>query len=243
MVGPLPAAAAHRHHAAQIACGLDGPIAVRSPEDGERSGDLILIPPDHVHDHGAFGAAAVLFLDPESAEWRRFADGRAAGLALLAFRPALRGLARGAGRGRADAARSFCDAIVGPSDGAPGGDDAVVRQVCELVRRGLDRRVTLAALADAVHRSPSRLAHRVRDALGLPLRRYVLWCRLRAAADAALRGASWTAAAQAGGFADSAHLSRTFRAHFGIAPSLLLARERFEVTFIEPSVAVAAEPR
>jgi len=35
------------------------------------------------------------------------------------------------------------------------------------------------------------------------------------------------------GFADSAHLSRTFRAMFGVAPSLLFKRGQAGVTFCE----------
>jgi AraC-like DNA-binding protein len=37
-----------------------------------------------------------------------------------------------------------------------------------------------------------------------------------------MAGSSWTEAAQQAGFADSAHLSRTCRRMFGIAPSMLL---------------------
>jgi AraC-like DNA-binding protein len=99
--------------------------------------------------------------------------------------------------------------------------------------RSLDGRITLAALARAVHLSPSRMAHRFREATGVPVRRYVLWCRLRAAADAAMRGASLTDAAHFAGFADSAHLSRTFRAMLGIAPSLLFKPGRTTVNFCE----------
>ena len=99
----------------------------------------------------------------------------------------------------------------------------------------LDGPITLAALAKVVGRSPSRLAHRFSETLGLPLRRYVLWCRLRAAAEAAMRGASLTDAAHAAGFADSAHLSRTFRTTFGIAPSFLFERGRLTVVFCDAS--------
>ncbi len=46
--------------------------------------------------------------------------------------------------------------------------------------------------------------------------------RLRAAMDAARGGANPTEAAHAAGFADGAHLTRTFRAMFGITPSRAL---------------------
>jgi AraC-like DNA-binding protein len=109
----------------------------------------------------------------------------------------------------------------------------VVSHACTLIRGSLDGQITLAALAKAVCLSSSRLAHRFREATGVPLRRYVLWCRLRAAAEAAMRGSNLTEAAHLAGFADSAHLSRTFRAMFGVTPSLLFKRGRASVTFCE----------
>jgi AraC-like DNA-binding protein len=114
----------------------------------------------------------------------------------------------------------------------------LVSQACEHIRRRLNRRITLAELAKAVHRSPSRLAHRFREATGVPLRRFILWRRLRAAAEIAMQGSSLTEAAHAAGFADSAHLSRTFRSMFGIAPSSLFRRGQLEVTFLETAVGI-----
>lgn len=48
-----------------------------------------------------------------------------------------------------------------------------------------------------------------------------------------MRGSSLTEAAHVAGFADSAHLSRTFRSMFGIAPSFMFERSRLSVTFYE----------
>jgi AraC-like DNA-binding protein len=56
---------------------------------------------------------------------------------------------------------------------------------------------------------------------GLPFRTYVLWLRLIRAADAHAGGLSLTEAAQDAGFADSAHLSRTFKRMFGIPAAAL----------------------
>ena len=51
-----------------------------------------------------------------------------------------------------------------------------------------------------------------------------------------MRGASLTEAAHLAGFADSAHLSRTFRAMFGVAPSLLFKSGHANVTFCETAM-------
>ena len=69
--------------------------------------------------------------------------------------------------------------------------------------------------------SVGRFAHLFRDNTGVPLRRYLLWLRLVEAIRLMASAASLTDVAHGVGFADSAHLTRTFRRMFGIAPSAL----------------------
>ncbi|KAA1249354.1 AraC family transcriptional regulator [Mycobacterium simiae] len=76
-------------------------------------------------------------------------------------------------------------------------------------------------LAARVGLSAGRLTHLFSAQIGLPLRRYVLWLRLIAALRAAAAGSDLTAAAHTAGFSDSAHLTRTCRAMFGLTPSTL----------------------
>jgi AraC family transcriptional regulator len=233
MLGPAYASAQHRHHAAQIAFGLDGPVIFESPHHGVHRADMLLISPNTPHAHPAFGALAFLYLWPESVEWLRFPGRDKGGIVPLPFDLRLRSLARCAAVGDAVAACSLGDALIGQSAGGALSNDALVSRAVTHIHRSLDGPITLAALAKVVRRSPSRLAHRFREATGVPLRRYVLWCRLRTAAEAAMRGASLTEAAHRAGFADSAHLSRTFRAMFGVTPSLLFKPGQANVTFCE----------
>jgi AraC-like DNA-binding protein len=53
------------------------------------------------------------------------------------------------------------------------------------------------------------------------LRQYILWRRFVSVWQHRMDGASLAAAAHAAGFADSAHLTRTSRRMFGIAPSAM----------------------
>lgn len=236
MLGPAYASAQHRHHAAQIAFGLDGPVTFESPHTGLHCADMLLISPDTPHAHPAFGALAFLYLFPESVAWLRSPYREKSGLVPLPFHQQLRSVARSAAAGDTIAAQRVVDDLMGESASSALSDDALVSRAIALISRSLDGRITLATVAKAVHRSPSRLAHRFREATGVPLRHYVLWCRLRAAAEAAMRGASLTEAAHRAAFADSAHLSRTFRAMFGVAPSLLFKPGQASVTFCETAV-------
>jgi AraC-like DNA-binding protein len=237
LLAPAYVSHRHRHHAAQIAFGLDGPVVFETPQTGVHSADLLLIPPDIPHAHPAFGASAMLFLEPESVEWDNFSDRGNGGLVPLsfdhlAFDLGLRSFALRAAAGDAAAAQELVDHLIGKTVSESTGFDPMVSRACEHICQRLNRPITLAELARAVHLSPSRLAHRFREATGVPVRRFILWRRLRAAAESAMRGSSLTEAAHAAGFADSAHLSRTFRSMFGIAPSFLFKRGQLDVTFL-----------
>lgn len=81
-------------------------------------------------------------------------------------------------------------------------------------------------LADLVHLSSSRFLHFFREQAGMSLARYVLWVRLQMAIQAISQGASITTAAHLAGFADLAHMSRSFRATIGIPASSL---QKFQI--------------
>jgi AraC-like DNA-binding protein len=93
-------------------------------------------------------------------------------------------------------------------------------------RPGGDDDASLTALAAAVGLSPGRLMHAFTDSIGIALRPYLLWLKLQRAAAAIAGGAPLAEAAVASGFADAAHMSRTFRRMFGMPPSALQAQIR-----------------
>jgi AraC family transcriptional regulator len=166
LLAPAYVSHRHRHHAAQIAFGLDGPVVFETPQTGLHSADLLLIPPDIPHAHPAFGASAMLFLEPESIEWAHFSGRGNGGLVPLSFDHRLRSLAVCAAAGDAVAAQELVDHLIGKAVGDSTGFDPLVSQACEHIRQHLTRPITLAELARAVHLSPSRLAHRFRESDG-----------------------------------------------------------------------------
>ncbi|HJZ75362.1 MAG TPA: helix-turn-helix transcriptional regulator [Vicinamibacterales bacterium] len=101
-----------------------------------------------------------------------------------------------------------------------------VRRVLRYLRReGLERnRVSLSRLAEIAQLSPSRLMHVFTQSLGIPLRPYLLWLRVQVSAGALVSGHSVTEAAHLAGFADAAHLTRTFRRTLGTTPRELVRR-------------------
>jgi len=97
-----------------------------------------------------------------------------------------------------------------------------VRALLKLLREsGIDEQTSLDALASSVGLSSSRLMHVFTSSIGIPLRPYLAWLRVQRAAGAIVQGCSLTDAAHGAGFADAAHMSRTFRRMLGVPPSLL----------------------
>ena len=124
----------------------------------------------------------------------------------------------------------------------PGRDD--LRLLMNDVRSSPERRVdprTLRALdalelesasvavaAAKAGLSVSRLTHLVTETLGAPPRTWRAWFKLRRAISETLFGpTTLTEAAHRAGFADSAHLTRTWRAMFGITPSTMVGMAEF----------------
>ena len=90
------------------------------------------------------------------------------------------------------------------------------------MRSRLSEPITMGEAAGVACLSPSRFRHLFVARTGMSFRNYLLWARIEAAVGAAMGGLSWTESAHHWGFADSAHLSRTCRRMFGIAPIMLI---------------------
>ncbi len=85
----------------------------------------------------------------------------------------------------------------------------------------LQDRPRLQEAARAAGISPSRLTHLFSRQVGIPFRRFVLWLRLRRAAEHVSAGSSLTEAAIAAGFSDQPHLTRICTSICDVTPSAI----------------------
>lgn len=241
-IGPGLDTGMHRHHAAQICWGLDGPLRLRMGPQGDwQQQDGFYVPPDRSHEFDALATtAAILYLEAECAEFAALEariDGDLGFAETGHVSPpveALRGLARTGGS--IEAADAICLTWLGldRAENQRREHDPRIGAALTAIRARIDQPVRLLALARAMKVSPSWLSHRFAEETGVPLRRYVVWQRLRLAVELVLKGGSLTEAAHAVGFSDSAHLSRAFRQTFGIAPSSLFGRrDQLEIQFAD----------
>jgi AraC-like DNA-binding protein len=216
----------HAHHAVQITVGLEVPVELDVEEGILPPTWAVLVRPDVSHRLlGGGQLLAVLFLEPESALGRSIlSSAPASSTAILdeaqarGLRSALPEIARDAGPASDQRLLSLLKSLAphGPAPATPN-DPRVVRTIHWLKTRGGIG--TLEEAAQFQSLSASRLGHLFSEEVGIPFRPFALWLRLQGAFGQLAQGANLTQAAHGAGFADSAHLTRTFRRMFGITPS------------------------
>lgn len=221
---------AHAHHAIQIVVAMDGEVAIRGKEDEWRKGAGVIVRPDAVHSFNCNGAlGAMLFVDPESAEgvWLRSSLQRditiVSGPRLASSAQELRKFVEQPFEGmEMGALIRHCVQALSP--GAPPSRrlDPRVTDVLDTIRHHDGLHISLKSAAERAFLSPSRFAHLFKEQVGLPFSRYMLWRKLTRAMVAIASERTISAAAYAAGFADAAHLTRTFYRMVGMAPSVLM---------------------
>lgn len=225
--GPGGASAGHAHHAMHLVLATAGDLRVRVGNGRWRSAPGVLTAPDVTHAIDAAGREVLLvFLDPESEAGAALRSALAAPV-LLVDDTARRELAAGDPMalmrgGGADWTRRVVELLAGQALAPrPATHPRVRRLLARLRTLGPEDETSLEALAAAVGLSPGRLMHAFTESIGTPLRPYLTWLKLQRAAAGIVGGMPLADAAHAAGFADSAHMSRTFRRMFGMTPSML----------------------
>lgn len=230
--------APHRHFTVSIIVGLSGPVRLRTEPSSEWTPlDAVMVAPNIEQQLDARGVeVAILQVDPETRAYARIAHRFAEdGVRPLEGEAAARlrtSLSRVKDPGTAASAyREILDELA--SGGAPRrAIDPRIRKVLANIKQDFLTTPPAARLAAAVGLSAGRLIHLFTREMGLPIRRYILWLRLRDVLISLAAGSTLTEAAHHAGFSDSAHLSRTFRGMFGFPPSAIAeGRGRIRIAF------------
>lgn len=216
----------HSHHAFQLVRATEGLLALVDARGRRAEGTVAVIPPDTAHriEHGA-ARASLVFVDPDGLVGRRLRQlevGTASAEWVHAGTPLLR-VPHPAELVSADdwvrLVEESLMRLVGEAISPGAVHPAIKRLVTLLPGRIEAGDVSQRALAQEVGLSAGRLGHLFSTSIGIPLRPYILWLRLRRATEAFQDGATLTQAAHVAGFTDSSHLSNAFRRMFGLAPS------------------------
>ena len=223
----------HAHHAMQITLAPEQPVRFRCSAAADwQDMHASIVMPDRQHQFDGCGQDVVMiFVEPETLAGRglsaRYGDSELASIGDAVVLRRARDLLAAFGDRTAyddaaliEAAKQIIDLLAGQASGTATPDQRITRAL-DWIRDHLDTPIDLGQAAAVAHLSPSRFRHLFVAQTGISFRAYLLWARVGHAIGRGLGGESWTTAAQQSGFADSAHLSRTCRRMFGIAPTML----------------------
>ncbi len=215
---------AHRHVAASLIIGMDGPLRVQV--DGHwHEGRLFLVAPEREQALESDGRLLVAHFDPDTWYWRQLVsrtrgEGFYAG-ALPADCPGMDEL----DRGDCQRARVWLDDICRLLSDTHDSLDPRVVQVTSALRAGMPEQLDLAGLARLAGVSESRLTHLFKDATGVTLKRFLLHLKIQRALRYWSPGMTLTQLAADAGFYDQPHLVRTARAMFDALPSQWISED------------------
>lgn len=94
--------------------------------------------------------------------------------------------------------------------------DGRIDRVIETIHGAEGKKISVSELARIVSLSEGRLQHIFKGQTGISIKKYLQWKRLIDGVNAIVKGNDFTFASHESGFADSAHMSRTFKEMFGI---------------------------
>ncbi len=239
-IGNAGLAELHESPAIKVCIALDGQFGLRSA-DGQTWRDHVaaLVPAGVRHAIRGNGVAMAMLLIAPEGEFGRMLFGSANTDHIVPIdndpvprlREAFSGLS-GDEAASTTAMRSAVEMIASMSAGQGRHDiDPRVLQSIEWIRAGRESGILVKDIAAEVDLSESRFSHLFSEHVRVPVRRYLLWLRLRDVLHLLASTGSLTEAAHEAGFADSAHLSRTFRSALGIAPTDL-TRESSLTSFL-----------
>jgi len=220
----------HSHYAIQLAIAAPAGLRVQFGRLGDwHRCAAVLVPSRATHtiDVNDCDMSVVLFIEPETQEGKALTARLGGGFELLdatAVAGAMSRLDRAwRHEGSDEAVRAVCMQLVHEVSGTASREpsDARVLAAIEYIHQRVDQPVSLSEVAGAAKLSPERFRHLFVEQTGMPLRTYVLWRRLLHVWTLLMKGETLSGAAHAAGFADAAHLSRTARTMFGLAPSVL----------------------
>lgn len=232
--GPGERSTLHAHHCWHLVLALDGELQIRTADKGpSQPGGAVVTAPDVAHAIDASGARVlIVFIEPESDVGDALARALGAStIEVVGRETADRLRSRIAASGQAELAAALPGALealgiaippASPMPRHPG-----IQRVLRRLRAdagGAD--TSLEALARVARLSPGRFMHAFTESVGVPLRPYLLWLKVERAGAAMAGGATLAEAASAAGFADAAHMTRTFRRMFGVSPSDLKRRSQ-----------------
>ena len=212
----------HRHVAASVLLGLDGPIRVEVDGQWQTLDGAVIAPEVEQALDSAGVRTLIVHIDPDRPLWRPLLaamQGRAC-MPLQRDQLDLDGLERAVASEDAGRTDAWLQQFAASLAAAQPLDERIGR-VCDHLRAALPERLELDGLAALANLSGSRLTHLFKQQTGVTLRRFLAHLKIQQALYHWQPGMQYAELAAMAGFYDQPHLVRTAREMFDAMPSVI----------------------
>jgi AraC family transcriptional regulator len=222
MLNPALDVASHQHHAMQITFGLECSVVLDTfDREITLEGEAVFVPSDVRHRLDSQGGSTLnILIHTESLLGQRLKQqfGVAPCILPARVRPSIKweGMTCALMQEHLQTIWATYLSAMADSDIPVNTIDERIARAVHMIQNLAWVKLSVHDIAQQVHLSPSRFMYLFRRDTGVSFRRYMLWWRLIQAAQSIMSGASFTDAAHHTGFADAAHLTRTFKQMFGM---------------------------
>lgn len=207
----------HRHYGIELVWCKEGSFTIQTKKHIHKHIQAAVIPSNLPHKFSCGHAVCkILFLDPHSLLGKFVSDRYQldAGKKIVVHPQNIQLLFD-------NNTSTICDDLV--KNKPPIKIDCRVRYCLREIEQNLTTSsLSVKQLSQVAYLSESRLAHLFKEEMGVSIRQYILWNKVRMAVARSKEGQSLTTSAHYAGFTDSAHFSRTFLTMFGSTPSFAL---------------------
>ncbi|MDF1780005.1 MAG: helix-turn-helix domain-containing protein [Alcanivoracaceae bacterium] len=216
----------HRHVAASVLIGLDGPINIQIEGEWHLLDGAIVAPEIEQALDSQGQRTLIIHLDPDEPLWQHFKCAlNTAGHAPLSITAEnIADLEQCAEQQNIHQAEEWLEQLaqtVSHNKDDKASLDPRITAVTQYLRTHLPERLELATLADMANLSGSRLTHLFKQQTGVTLRRFLAHLKIQQALYRWQPGMQYAELAALAGFYDQPHLVRTAREMFDAMPSVI----------------------
>ncbi|MEI7014599.1 helix-turn-helix domain-containing protein [Leptospira licerasiae] len=227
----------HKHHALQISISLSESLQFSTNKNEMIKSFGIIISPNQFHALRSEGSVLSIYLAPESRLARDLMEKFGPGISSLKIKQieSIKELNSILRTKLIDCGQLYAKLLEklsflsGQQNKPITQIDPRITHAATIIYKSIEacEKISARSIGNSVGLSMGRIVHLFSKQIGIPIRSFILWERIQFAIRLILEGAPLTEAAHQAGFADQAHLSRTFRATFGITASGVFNKNNF----------------
>ncbi|MBY0516915.1 MAG: AraC family transcriptional regulator [Bacteriovoracaceae bacterium] len=215
----------HSHNAIQVVIALDGETEIQIEGEWRKDSVFVLLP-NTKHRTTFLGRVALLYVDAEDSRFHFTPNSPNAFVSSETLNRLNSCCNSPVSLGDAEILYNSVLTDLGIYAFSSGPQDPRIRKCLKYIESQIGNEINMEDICKKAGLSESTFSHLFSKEVGIPLRRLLIWKRLKIAINYFLQnGCTLTEASLQAGFSDQSHFTKSFREIFGITPSFVFGKK------------------